>query len=95
MTDEAEWNLVGELIRLPQVIVSAANAREPHRLTGYVFDIAGLFNQFYQRKDQRIISDDRETTIARLNLCLMTRHVLRVVLDLIGVDAPEVLEVKV
>jgi len=95
LTDEAEWNLVGELIRLPQVIVSAANSREPHRLTGYVFDIAGLFNQFYQRKDQRIISDDRETTIARLNLCLMTRHVLRVVLDLIGVDAPEVLEVKV
>jgi arginyl-tRNA synthetase len=95
LTDEAEWNLVSELIRLPQVIVSAANSREPHRLTGYVFDIAGLFNQFYQRKDQRIISDDRETTIARLNLCLMTRHVLRVVLDLIGVDAPEELEVKV
>jgi len=95
LTDEAEWNLVGELIRLPQVIVSAANAREPHRLTGYVFDIAGLFNQFYQRKDRRIISDDRETTIARLNLCLMTRHVIQVVLDLIGVDAPEVLEVKV
>jgi len=86
---------VCEIIRLPQVIVSAANAREPHRLTGYVFDIAGLFNKFYQREDRRILSDDRETTIARLNLCLMTRHVIRVVLDLIGVDAPEVLEVKV
>ncbi|MCK9996214.1 MAG: arginine--tRNA ligase [Candidatus Krumholzibacteria bacterium] len=95
LPDEVEWNLVGELIRLPQVIVSAANAREPHRLTGYVFDVASLFNQFYQRKDRKILKGDRDITVARLHLCLMTRHVLRVVLDLIGVDAPEVLEVKV
>ena len=95
LPDEAEWNLVRELIRLPQVIVSAANSREPHRLTGYIFDVAGLFNQFYQRPASRILSDDKELTLARLHLCLVTRQVLRVVLELVGVDAPEELEVKV
>ncbi len=95
LPDVAEWNLVRELIRLPQVIVSAANSREPHRLTGYIFDVAGLFNQFYQRPGSRILGEDKELTLARLHLCVVTRQVLRVVLELIGVDAPEELEVKV
>ena len=43
LTEDAEWNLVRELIRLPQVIVSAANAREPHRLTGYIYDTSGSY----------------------------------------------------
>lgn len=87
LSEEAEWNLVRELIRLPQVIVSAAVSREPHRLTGYVSDVAGLYHQFYHQC--KIITDDEEITRARLHLSLMTRRVLQVVLDLIGVDAPE------
>ncbi len=87
LTDESEWNLVRELIRLPQVIVSAANAREPHRLTGYIFEVAGLFHQFYTRC--KILGEEAETTEARLHLCLIAGRVLATVLDLIGIEAPQ------
>ncbi len=87
LDQDAEWNLVRELIRLPQVIVSAANSREPHRLTGYISEIAGLYHQFYHQC--KIITDDEQTTLARLHLSLMTQRVLRRVLELIGIDAPE------
>jgi arginyl-tRNA synthetase len=93
LTEESEWSLVRELIRLPQVIVSAAGAREPHRLTGYVHEVAGLFHQFYHQC--HILGEARDTTMARLHLCLVTQHVLRVVLDMVGVDAPERMGEKV
>ena len=88
---EAEWNLVRELIRLPQVIVSAARAREPHRLTGYVDDIASLFNQFYNQC-KKILEQDDDRRTAQLQLSIATRHVIRTVLDMLGVDAPERME---
>jgi len=88
---DAEWNLVRELIRLPQVIVSAARAREPHRLTSYLDEVAGLYNSFYNLC-RKILeqADDRRT--AQLQLSIATRHVLGIVMEMLGVDAPERME---
>jgi arginyl-tRNA synthetase len=87
LAEPSEENLMRELVRLPQVIVSAARTREPHRLTGYATDIAGLFHQFYHTCT--ILGDDPAQSRARLQLCLLTRKVLARVLELIGIDAPE------
>jgi len=87
----AEWNLVRELIRLPQVIVSAARAREPHRLTGYLDEVAGLYNQFWNQC-KRILEQPAERRTAQLQLSVATRYVLRIVLEMLGVDAPERME---
>jgi arginyl-tRNA synthetase len=96
LTEEAEWNLVGELIRLPLVIVSAAKAREPHRLTAYSHDVAKLYHKFYHDcKVLKIMEAQPEVAQRRLQLSFATRHVLRIVLDLIGVDAPDFMEEKV
>jgi len=91
LTEEAEWNLVRELIRLPQVIVSAASSREPHRLTGYVDEIASLYNQFYTRC-KGILKGEDDHRLAQLHLSIMARHVIRLVFELIGVDAPNEME---
>jgi len=91
LADEAEWNLVRELVRLPQIIVSAARAREPHRLTGYVDEIAGLYNQFWNQC-KGILKQEDARRLAQLHLSLVTRRVIRIVLDLIGIDAPEFME---
>ncbi|MFT5234574.1 MAG: arginyl-tRNA synthetase, partial [Candidatus Krumholzibacteriia bacterium] len=88
---EAEWNLVRELIRLPQVIVSAANAREPHRLTGYLDDVASLYNQFWNQC-KKILEQSDERRAAQLQLSVATRFVLRTVLEMLGVEAPESME---
>jgi len=87
LTEEGEWNLVGILIQLPRVIAAAAESREPHRLTGYIYEVASLFHQFYHQCV--IISDDKHVTRSRLHLCLATRRILAIVLDLIGIEAPE------
>ena len=84
----AERNLARELIQLPQIIVSAARTREPHRLTNYVIELAQLYHRFYSVC--RIVdADDPQRTGARLMLCQVTRQAIARVLDLIGVDAPE------
>ena len=87
LTAECEWNLVRELIRLPQVIVSAAQSREPHRLTAYVSEVAELFHKFWH--ECKILGQDKDVMESRLHLSLITQRVLRVVAELIGVDAPE------
>jgi len=92
LTEDAEWSLVRELVRLPQVIVSAANSREPHRLTGYLIEVASQYHQFYH--ECKIKDQTPEVRESRLHLSLVTRHVLRVVMEIIGVDAPEKLEEK-
>ncbi len=89
LDNPAEWSLARELVRLPQVMVGAALAREPHRLSSYANDLAGLFHQFYH--DCVILSDDVAVTRARLQLCLITRLLIAQVLELIGVEAPEIM----
>jgi arginyl-tRNA synthetase len=91
LVDDAEWNLVRELIRLPQVIVSAANSREPHRLAQYADEIAELYNHFYT-KCKRILEQEEDRRAAQLQLSSITRHVIRVILDLMGIEAPEKME---
>ncbi len=91
LTAEPEWNLVCELFRLPRIVVSAARAREPHRLTAYVDEVAGLYNRFWNQCE-RILEQDEERRLAQLHLSLVTRRVIRFVCGLIGVDAPESME---
>ncbi len=88
---DAEWNLVRELIRLPQVIVSAAKAREPHRLANYILEVAGLYNSFYYQC-KKILEQPSDRRLAQLQLSLAARHVIRIGLDMLGVDAPERME---
>jgi len=88
LDEETEGNLARELIRLPRVIAAAARTREPHRLTSYVTEVAGLYHQFYHQC--KIIDlEDRPRSEARLMLCQLTRLAIARVLELIGVDAPE------
>jgi arginyl-tRNA synthetase len=65
----------------------AAAAREPHRLTGYIEDVARAFHRFYH--EHRVLQDDAELAWARLALCEATRRVLAAALGLMGIAAPE------
>ncbi len=87
LTHQAELALLRELAETPSIIGRAAVARAPHRLTKYVEDVAGAFHQFYHQC--RVVSDDKDLSLARLTLIDATRQVLRNVLGIIGVSAPE------
>ena len=87
LTAEAEFELMRKLGELPQEVADAAEARAPHRLIRYVYELASIFHSYY--KAERVITDDREQTAARLALLAAVRIVIANVLRLIGVTAPE------
>jgi NADPH-dependent 2,4-dienoyl-CoA reductase/sulfur reductase-like enzyme len=65
----------------------AAAARGPQKVARYVEELASTFSAFY--RDCRVITDDKELTLARLLLCTATRRTVKDGLSLLGVTAPE------
>lgn len=82
-----EVGLVKQLALYPEVVIGAAQALEPHRLTAYLHDLAARFHGYYNR--HRIISTDQALTRARLALVAACRVVIGNALGLLGVSAPE------
>ncbi|HYB44536.1 MAG TPA: arginine--tRNA ligase [Candidatus Methylomirabilis sp.] len=82
-----EQTLIKRLLQYPDLVAGAARAREPHRVAYYLSELAGVFHPYY--KAHRVITEDRELTLARLGLCAAVGLVVRNGLDLLGVSAPE------
>jgi arginyl-tRNA synthetase len=70
----------------PELLEGMAIALEPHRLTSYLQDLAGLFHGYYNK--HRVISEDREMTHARLLLVKAIQSVVHSALGLLGIAAP-------
>ncbi|MEK6660560.1 MAG: arginine--tRNA ligase [candidate division NC10 bacterium] len=82
-----EMGLIKQLALYPELVIGAAQALEPHRLTAYLHDLAARFHGYYNR--HRIISTDTSLTGARLALVAACRVVIGNALNLLGVSAPE------
>ncbi len=87
MDSDAEIVLLGELMRFPEVIESAAINRGPQILANYLRETANAFHSFYENCD--ILSEDEAVRSVRLGLCKATSQVLSNGLALLGVSAPE------
>ncbi len=85
-----EIELLKKLGEFPEVVARAAEAREPHHLSYYLRDLAGLWNPYIQDGTRhRVLSDDEALTRARLGLALAVRTVIGNGLGLLGLSAPE------
>jgi arginyl-tRNA synthetase len=82
-----EINLIKVMVRYPETISSAAKSLEPHRLTFYLNEFAGLFHSYYNKN--KVISDDEKLTAARLFFMKVIRIVVQNALKILGVGAPE------
>ena len=85
-----EIDLIKAITRFPEVVEGAALTLEPHRLTFYLNDLAGLFHSYYNKN--KVISDDGALTGARLFLVASVLTVLKNALMMLGVSAPEKME---
>jgi len=83
----SEIDLIKQLIRLPEIIEDTARDNQVQRLPQYAIDLATSFHQFY--RDCRVISENEPLSEARLALVLATKIVLKNILDLMGISAPE------
>lgn len=84
---EDELELIKHLDIFPDIIISAAEHREPHRLCDYAKDLATMFHKYYH--DCAILNKrTKETTLSRLYMICAVKIVLVNCLKLIGVSAP-------
>jgi arginyl-tRNA synthetase len=82
-----EQALIRQLSHYPDLVLSAAEELEPHRLTFYLQELAGMLHRYYF--NQRVVTEDIPLTRARLVLMTAVQIVLKNALDLLGVGAPE------
>ncbi|GAB88498.1 arginine--tRNA ligase [Gordonia rhizosphera] len=91
LDDPAEGELIRTIGDFDEVVTTAAELREPHRVCRYLESLAGAYHRFYARCRVLPQGDEPASDIhaARLALCEATRQVLANGLDLVGVSAPE------
>jgi arginyl-tRNA synthetase len=82
-----EFELIKKLSEYPDEIRIAAETLEPSRLTRYVLEVAALFHSFYNAC--RVRGEEEQLLKARLLLVDCTRIVIKNVLDLVSISAPE------
>ena len=88
LSHQAERDLMRYIADYRELVSEAARQRAPHRLTHFALDLARAFHQFYDRC--RVLDpSNRELSAARLALVVATGQVLRNLLGLLGVRAPE------
>jgi arginyl-tRNA synthetase len=91
---EPELVLMRRLAQWPRSVEAAAQAREPHRIAFFLYDLAGDFHMLWNRgKDDstlRFLQADRPAdTLARLALVAATAVVIRSGLEVMGVAPVE------
>ena len=82
-----ERELIIHISALTDEIINSAKAYDPARLTHYVNELATKFHKFYAAC--RVKGEDEALTQARLNLCYATGIVIKNVLDMLKINAPE------
>jgi len=91
---DEELALVRLAAQFPRVIESAAQAREPHRVAFFLYDLAAGFHAYWNvgndRPDKRfIVAGDDALTAARLFLATQVGQVIKNGLAILGVTAAE------
>lgn len=85
---DAERRLAIHLLAFGGVVAAVGDTLEPHRLCGYLFELAQAFSVFYETCP--ILKAERdEIRESRLALAALTLRVIRQGLDLLGIETPE------
>lgn len=87
LEQEEELALIKKLLEFPDIVSKAAKFLEPHRIPNYLQELAAAFHRFYHH--QRVVTENKALTEARLVLIKCTRIVLANAFKLLGISAPE------
>ena len=87
LTKPEEIDLMKSLAAFPEEVRISAKTLEPSRLTRYVCELASSFHSFYN--SCKVKGKDKELMEARMILVDSTRIVIKNVLNLLSIEAPE------
>lgn len=82
-----ERELIAHIAKLTDEIVLSAKLRNPTLMTRYVIDLATLFHKFYNAC--RVKGEEQNLMQARIALCGAVATVIKNVLGMLKIDAPE------
>ncbi|GAB3886950.1 arginine--tRNA ligase [Terrabacter terrigena] len=83
-----ERALAMHLLDFGDVVAEVGATYEPHRLAGYLFELAQTFSAFYENCP--VLKADRdEVRESRLTLCALVFRVMTTGLDLLGLESPD------
>ncbi len=75
------------LSRFGEVVADVGVNLQPHKLCGYLYDLATALSSFYENCP--VLKSEGEVRASRLAVCAATRKVLARGLYLLGIEAPE------
>ena len=86
--------MLKKMSALPENVAHAAAALEPHRVLYYCQELISDFHSYFTKykKTERVVSDDKTKTQARLALVAALKKTLKSAFLILGVDAPEQME---
>ena len=88
--NKEEKKLIKELLDFPEAIQNSAKDYNPAIITQYLFNLAKTYNNFYQ--NHSVLSADNATSKnLRLHLTSQTKKIIKTGLELLGIEAPEVM----
>ena len=82
-----EKELILHIAALTDEIIASAKSYDPTKMTHYVEELATKFHKFYS--SCRVKGEDEDLMQARISLCTATATVIKNVLTLMKIDAPE------
>jgi arginyl-tRNA synthetase len=85
--EPAERALAMKLLAFPTALAEVEQSLQPHKLCGYLYDLATAFSTFFEACP--VLKADDATRASRLALCDRTARTLARGLDLLGIRAPE------
>ena len=90
ISNKEERVLALKISQLNSVIMRAEAEKEPSIISDYAYNLAQTFSSFYNASPI-MSAETAELAASRLRLAKMVRDILQLLLDLLGIDAPEVM----
>jgi arginyl-tRNA synthetase len=87
LATSAERALALQLLGFGRAVSDTSGTAEPHKLAGFLFDVASAFTTFYEQCP--VLTAEGQTRVSRLALCALTLRVLTTGLGLLGIPVPE------
>lgn len=84
--NESTRKLLQKLSQWSYIVKKAANAREPHRIAVYAYELAGCFHSFYNTGGKINDPLDQKVSAQKQAICQATKLVLAESLAIIGVE---------
>jgi arginyl-tRNA synthetase len=85
----AEKDIIAHILEYPEIVRRAAEELEPHRIAGYLYELARELNRYYEATPVATGGVGETEKSARLGVLAKVSQIFAHGLDLLGIEVPE------